>query len=107
DQALVIRIADHGEMGMAHGGMRQKAFVAYEEAMRIPMVFSNPILFPEADQYKSTQNLASLIDIMPTIAAITGATPPENLRGTNLLPLLNEDKPVQDAILFTFDDTKA
>src|SRR5690606_39299598 len=32
DQALVIRLADHGEMGMAHGGMRQKAFVAYEEA---------------------------------------------------------------------------
>ena len=47
DQALVIRLADHGEMGMAHGGMRQKAFVAYEEATRIPMVISNPVLFPE------------------------------------------------------------
>ncbi|MGO1671359.1 MAG: sulfatase-like hydrolase/transferase [Sphingobacterium sp.] len=107
DEALVIRLADHGEMGMAHGGMRQKAFVAYEEAMRIPMVFSNPILFPKTDAYKATQNLASLIDIMPTIAAITGAAQPEGLRGTSLLPLLNEDKPVQDAILFTFDDTKA
>lgn len=107
DQALVIRLADHGEMGMAHGGMRQKAFVAYEEALRVPMVFSNPVLFPEADKKKATQHLASLIDIMPTIAAITGATPPEDLRGTSLLPLLNEDKPVQDAILFTFDDTKA
>lgn len=107
DQALVIRIADHGEMGMAHGGMRQKAFVAYEEALRVPMVFSNPILFPEGNTYKNTQNLASLIDLMPTIAAITGATPPDGLRGTSLMPLLNEDKPVQDAILFTFDDTKA
>ncbi len=107
DQAVVIRLADHGEMGMAHGGMRQKAFVAYEEAMRIPMVFSNPILFPETDSYKSTHQLASLIDIMPTIAAITGAVPPVGLRGTSLLPLLNEDKPIQEAILFTFDDTKA
>lgn len=107
DQALVIRLADHGEMGMAHGGMRQKAFVAYEEALRVPLVFSNPVLFPEGDHYKTTQNLASLIDIMPTLAAITGATPPEGLRGTSLVPLLNDDKPVQDAILFTFDDTKA
>lgn len=107
DQALVIRLADHGEMGMAHGGMRQKAFVAYEEAIRVPLVFSNPVLFPESSDYKGTRHLASLIDLMPTIAALTNAQPPENLRGTNLLPLLEKDEPVQEAILFTFDDTKA
>lgn len=107
DQALVIRIADHGEMGMAHGGMRQKAFVAYEEALRIPMVFSNPILFPENAGYKSTKHMASLIDIMPTLAAITGASAPQGLRGTSLMPLLEKDEPVQEVILFTFDDTKA
>src|SRR5690606_10197810 len=107
DQALVIRLADHGEMGMAHGGMRQKAFVAYEEAIRVPLVFSNPVLFPESSAYKGTRHLASLIDLMPTIAALTNAQPPENLRGTNLLPLLEKDEPVQEAILFTFDDTKA
>ena len=107
DQALVIRLADHGEMGMAHGGMRQKAFVAYEEATRIPMVISNPVLFPEDASHKSTEHLSSLIDILPTIAAIAGATAPQGIRGTSLLPLLQEDKPVQEAILFTFDDTKA
>lgn len=107
DQALVIRLADHGEMGMAHGGMRQKAFVTYEEALRVPMVFSNPVLFPQDAPYKATQNLASLIDIMPTLAAITGATPPDGLRGTSLVPLLEKDEPVQEAVLFTFDDTKA
>jgi choline-sulfatase len=107
DQALVLRTADHGEMGMAHGGMRQKAFVAYEEALRIPMVLSNPILFPKDADYKSTAQLATLVDIMPTLATLTGSTPPDDLRGVNLLPLLQEDSPVQDAILFTFDDTKA
>lgn len=107
DQAVVIRLADHGEMGMAHGGMRQKAFVAYEEAIRIPMVFSNPKLFPGDADHKSTRNLASLIDIIPTIADIAGVTPPEGIKGVSLFPLLNEDKPVQEAVLFTFDDTKA
>jgi len=107
DDALVIRLADHGEMGMAHGGMRQKAFVAYEEAIRVPLVFSNPVLFPEGGKYKNTRHLASLIDIMPTLAAITGAAPPPGLRGTSLMPLFDKDKPVQEAILFTYDDTKA
>src|SRR5690606_38714348 len=107
DDALVIRLADHGEMGMAHGGMRQKAFVAYEEAIRVPLVFSNPVLFPEGGKYKNTRHLASLIDIMPTLANITGATPPPGLRGTSLMPLFDKDKPVQEAILFTYDDTKA
>jgi len=107
DDAVVIRLADHGEMGMAHGGMRQKAFVAYEEAIRIPMVFSNPILFPKEAAYKSTRNLASLIDIMPTIADIAGVQAPEGLRGVSLFSLLKQDDPVQNAILFTYDDTKA
>lgn len=107
DQAILIRTADHGEMGMAHGGMRQKAFVAYEEALRIPLVFSNPVLFPPDANYKNTMNLASLVDLMPTIAALTGATPPDDLKGVDLTPLLEENVPVQESILFTYDDTKA
>lgn len=107
NQAIVIRTADHGEMGMAHGGMRQKAFVAYEEALRVPLVISNPILFPPDGTYKNTFNLASLVDIMPTVAELTGATPPSDLKGVDLTPLLQEDVPVQPSILFTYDDTKA
>lgn len=113
DDAVVFRLADHGEMGLAHGGMRQKAFVAYEEVLRIPMVVSNPRLFPAPDPNqppqgpRSSQNLASLIDVLPTIAALTGAPAPEGLRGVDLTPVLAQDEPVQDAVLFTFDDTKA
>ncbi|UOX34234.1 sulfatase-like hydrolase/transferase [Flavobacterium sediminilitoris] len=107
DKAIVFRLSDHGEMGLSHGGLRQKAFVAYEEAIRIPIIISNPILFPADEPHKSTMNLASLIDIMPTIASLTGATPPSGLRGVDLTPILKEDVSVQDAILFTYDDTKA
>ena len=45
DDTLVIRTADHGEMGLAHGGLRQKNFNFYEESMRVPLVYSNPKLF--------------------------------------------------------------
>ena len=33
-------------MGLAHGGLRQKAFNAYEETIGVPLVVSNPLLFP-------------------------------------------------------------
>jgi choline-sulfatase len=42
DNTLIIATADHGEMGTAHGGLRQKNFNFYEETTRIPLVYSNP-----------------------------------------------------------------
>jgi len=114
DEALVIRISDHGEMGLAHGGMRQKAFNVYEETLNVPMVFSNPILFPSEDEngdtipQRSSDELATLIDIMPTMAEIANVKRPSKaLQGTNLLPIITDGTAVQDSIMFTFDDTKA
>ncbi len=107
DRALVIQTSDHGEMGLAHGGLRQKTFVAYEEALKVPMVFSNPILFA-GDRPQSSDALATLVDIMPTLIEIANVSnPPTNLAGTSLLPIIQDGTPVQSSILFTFDDTKA
>jgi arylsulfatase A-like enzyme len=104
NDAIVFRLADHGEMGMSHGGMRQKAFVAYEENMRIPMVISNPILFPDG---KSSQELATLVDILPTLADMVKVDVPTDVRGVSLLPIIETGEGVQEEILFTFDDTKS
>src|SRR4029079_10871310 len=71
-RTVVSRCADHGEMGLSHGGLRQKAFNSYEETIHIPLVVSNPTLFPKPVQ---TDALASLIDVVPTIATIAGADP--------------------------------
>ena len=63
DDTVIVRMSDHGEMGMSHGGLRQKVFNAYEETLRVPLVISNPLLFPEPVR---TDALASLIDVVPT-----------------------------------------
>ena len=47
-RTVIFRCADHGEMGLSHGGLRQKAFNAYEETIHVPLVVSNPVLFPQA-----------------------------------------------------------
>src|SRR5690606_9988823 len=66
---IIIRTSDHGEMAMCHGGLRQKAFVAYEEVLRVPLIWSNPELYPEP---KTTAAMVSHVDLLPTLCALTG-----------------------------------
>ncbi|MGZ5315986.1 MAG: sulfatase-like hydrolase/transferase, partial [Solirubrobacterales bacterium] len=132
-RTVVIRCSDHGEMGLSHGGLRQKMFNAYEETIHVPLIVSNPVLFPRAAR---TGALASLIDLLPTVATLSGATldpaQPDAARGRDLSPVLaahatpERDRlgrsradfspvtehgapqpSVQDAIHFTYDDHQA
>jgi len=109
DNTIIIRTADHGEMGLTHGGLRQKMFNMYEETLSVPLVVSNPILFPKA---AVSNQLFSLVDVMPTINGLFGLGNPLNytFRGQDLSPVIREPKTapeIQDAILFTFDDFRA
>ena len=107
DDTLIVRTADHGEMGLAHGGMRQKNFNFYEEATRVPLVYSNPKLFPKPAADRS----AGLPRRLPADAGEPGGGAeerPRQLAGGRLLeagpaPVL-ADKAVQDYVVFTYDD---
>ena len=104
-RTVVVRTSDHGEMGLAHGGLRQKAFNAYEETINVPLVVSNPLMFPEA---RETQSLASLVDILPTMLSLAGRDVPADLRGRDLSPVIADPSAsVQEAIHFTYDDHQA
>jgi arylsulfatase A-like enzyme len=46
DSTLILRTSDHGELGMAHGRMRQKFCNAYRETLSVPLIVSNPRLYP-------------------------------------------------------------
>jgi choline-sulfatase len=127
-RTVIFRCADHGEMGLSHGGLRQKAFNTYEETIHIPLVVSNPVLFPQAVE---TDALASLVDVVPTVANLAGTKIDDGARGRDLSPILaaksdpesaalrasgielgaatngNAAESVQDAIHFTYDDHQA
>lgn len=107
-QTLVVRTSDHGEMGMCHGGLRQKAFMCYEETVRIPLVWSNPQLFPAG---RKSSHLVSHVDLLPTICSLLGV--PDwtafHFAGVDYSSLiLDAGAPaVQDYVLFTYDDIYA
>jgi len=103
---VIIRTADHGEMGLAHGGLRQKMFNTYEETTNVPLIISHPGLPHKG----TTQALASLVDILPTVASLAGVPNPGRWAhsGVDLTPVLNAPTAsVQDTLLFTFDDDRA
>ena len=98
--SIIIRTSDHGEMGMSHG-MREKGYVIYDEVINIPLVISNPVLFPNPAE---TNSLYCHLDLFPTICDLVGVK--SNLPGKSIVPiLLNPETEVQDNILFKYDDT--
>ena len=66
---IVIYLSDHGDVLGAHGGMFQKWHNAYDEMVRVPFIFHNPVLF---DRYQQSDILTSHADLIPTLLGLAG-----------------------------------
>jgi choline-sulfatase len=105
NNTLIVRTADHGEMGLAHGGLRQKNFNFYEEALRVPLVYSNPRLFKRP---RTSKALVSHVDFLPTLAGLFNV--PMSARSAwqgvdySRDVLYDSAPPAQTYTVFTYDD---
>jgi choline-sulfatase len=106
DDTLIIRTSDHGEMGLAHGGLRQKNFNFYEETLKVPLIYSNPKMFPRP---VTSDALVSHVDLLPTLASLAGA--PKSARrdwqGVDYSDVVLHPErggSPQDYVAFTYDD---
>jgi choline-sulfatase len=94
-----------GEMGTAHGGLRQKNFNFYEETTRVPLVYSNPRLFPRLEKNRS---IVSHVDFLPTLAGLldTPSHARANWQGVDYSDqiLYRSARPPQTYTVFTYDD---
>ena len=71
------------------GGLREGKSTSWEGGQRVPCLMRWPGVIPEGE---ICNKLASAIDILPTLAAITGAPlPDKKIDGVSLLPLLLGD----------------
>jgi arylsulfatase A-like enzyme len=108
ENTLIVYSSDHGEMGTTHGGQIQKNFNVYEETLRVPLVYSNPRLFP--DEVRSDA-LVSHVDFVPTMATLFGSpTTNPDWQGKDYSALILKSgtrKGVQDYQVFTYDDWQA
>ncbi|NGX58142.1 MAG: Choline-sulfatase [Chlamydiae bacterium] len=99
---IIIRTADHGELGLSHG-MREKAYTAYEEEIHVPFIISNPTLYPTP---KSTEAFYSHLDLIPTISDLIGFSyDHSDFQGISQKPvILGQKESVRDSIVFAYDD---
>jgi arylsulfatase A-like enzyme len=105
ENTLIIRSSDHGEMGLAHGGLRQKNFNFYEESLRVPLIYSNPKLYPKP---AVSQAMISHVDHLPTLASLFGApaSARANWQGVDYSEVVLNPaaEPPQQYVVFTYDD---
>jgi choline-sulfatase len=95
-RTVIARISDHGEMGLSHGGLRQKMFNAYEETIRVPFVLSNPLLFANGAECDAP---VTLVDVVPTLLALAGAPAQGTLDGDSLCGLATRHAAADPAAL--------
>jgi len=83
DETVLVFLSDNGTLAGEHQ-MVTKGPAFYEELVRTPLVVSWPGTIAPAE----VQALASSLDLFPTLARLAQATPPAELEGRDLMPLL-------------------
>lgn len=84
DNTVFIVTSDHGYFYGEHG-LNEERRLAYEETARIPLI----IRYPSVARAGSTPSeLVQVIDLAPTIVALTAATDTVPRQGRSLVPLL-------------------
>ena len=117
DNTIIVFTSDHGDILGAHGGLHQKWYMAYEEALRVPLVVAMP---GGSAEPRKVSIPTSHIDIVPTLLGLAGIdseaarkaiaggfTDAMPLVGRNLAPLITgESAPEKHAepIYFMSDD---
>jgi arylsulfatase A-like enzyme len=83
EDTIVIFTSDHGDYLGSHGRVQKGDL--HEESIRIPMLASWPgKLEPRAP----SEQVMSLVDVMPTLLGLLGEGVPEHVHGRDLSPIL-------------------
>lgn len=87
NNTLIVFTSDHGDMLGSHHLWNKDRL--YEESICIPMIYSWP---GEIHSGTNNSQVASLIDIMPTLLDLCGGEIPGSVQGQSLSPVLHRQK---------------
>lgn len=81
---FIVLTGDHGESLGEHGEKTHGVF-AYNATLHIPLIFYQPVLFPEP---QVIEKKVRHIDILPTILDVLRMKGPTEIQGRSLVPLI-------------------
>jgi choline-sulfatase len=87
DGAAIAVMGDHGEALGEHGERGHGVFL-YDSTIHVPLVLKLPA---NRSAGKRVESRASLVDVMPTLLASAGISPPAAMQGRSLLGRLSSD----------------
>lgn len=89
EDTIVIYSSDHGEMGGEHGTWQKTLF--FEASARVPLIMRWP---GKIEDGTSTEEIAGLVDMFPTICDAADIDIPEVCEGISLLEHITEKEPL-------------
>src|SRR6185503_3359728 len=85
DNTIVVFMSDHGYSLGEHGQwMKQMLF---DESARSPLIVAGPGVRAKG---KGSPRVVEYLDLYPTLAELAGLTPPREIEGRSLTPLLKQ-----------------
>jgi N-acetylglucosamine-6-sulfatase len=85
DETVVVFTSDHGYFYGEHG-LNEERRLAYEEAIRIPLIVRYPPRIPAG---AVSPAMVLTIDVAPTLLALAGVAPSAGIQGRSVLPVVN------------------
>ena len=83
-RTVIVLVGDHGETLDDNNELLHGAGF-FESVARVPLLISVPGIEPRV-----TNALASQADLLPTLTALVGVTPPTGIDGASLVPILDK-----------------
>ncbi|MBL98787.1 MAG: iduronate-2-sulfatase [Rhodopirellula sp.] len=96
ENTIVVFTSDHGYHMGEHGHWQKTTL--FENATRVPLIISGPGVI---DKGKSTDGLAELVDVYPTMTELAGLTTPKSVSGKSLVPILKDHSTTVRSNAFT------
>lgn len=98
DTMLIVN-TDHGYMLGEHGFFGKNYMPTYEQIAHTPFFLWDPRAGRAGER---CGQLCQTIDIAPTILDWFGIQPPERMLGKSMLPVVEQDQPIHDYLLFGY-----
>jgi N-acetylglucosamine-6-sulfatase len=85
ENTIIVFTSDHGYWYGEHG-LSVERRLAYEEAIRIPMLIRYPRVFEPG---QTNERMILSIDLAPTLLDLAGLIPGAHIHGRSMVPLMN------------------